>query len=122
MTEFSGVRVLIVEDEFTVAMNDRRYAGGARLRDLVLRIAYRAGPRYRGGGRHHVACSTSNVAGTPVFPVAQILRERQIPFLFSTGYGAGSIPDEFSGYEIVGKPFSDSELTRKLSLALKGAQ
>lgn len=122
MTEFSGVRVLIVEDEFTVAMmiEDALEALGCEIVSSASRIAQARD--IAEAGDIDVAVLDVNVAGTPVFPIAQILRERQIPFLFSTGYGAGSVPDEFSGYELVGKPFSESELTRKLSLTLKGAQ
>ena len=122
MTEFSGVRVLIVEDEFTVAMmiEDALEALGCEIVSSASRIAQARD--IAEAGDIDVAVLDVNVAGTPVFPIAQILHERQIPFLFSTGYGAGSVPDEFSGYELVGKPFSESELTRKLSLTLKGAQ
>jgi CheY-like chemotaxis protein len=59
-----------------------------------------------------------NVAGDLVFPVADVLRERQIPFLFSTGYGPIGLPAEFSSCCVVAKPFSQAELQKKIVLAL----
>jgi CheY-like chemotaxis protein len=36
-----------------------------------------------------------NVGGTVVFPVAEVLRERGIPFIFATGYGSTTLPPRF---------------------------
>jgi CheY-like chemotaxis protein len=47
-----------------------------------------------------------NLAGEPVYPVAAVLRERQIPFLFLTGYGEDAIHNDFDKMPIVKKPFT----------------
>lgn len=36
-----------------------------------------------------------NLAGAQSFPVADILRQRNIPFVFSTGYGAEGLVDSY---------------------------
>jgi hypothetical protein len=59
-----------------------------------------------------------NVNGQPIFPVAEVLRDRRIPFLFSTGYGASGVSGEYSGYHVLNKPFSEEELQHKMVLAL----
>jgi CheY-like chemotaxis protein len=51
-----------------------------------------------------------NLAGEPVYPVAAVLRERQIPFLFLTGYGEEAIRDDFDMMPIVKKPFTVEQI------------
>lgn len=120
MTGFSGVKVLIVEDEGTVAMmiEDTLEALGCEIVSSAATVA--EARKIAAEADIDLAVLDVNVAGSPVFPVAEILRERQIPFLFSTGYGASGLPTEFSGYPVLGKPFSDRELQQKLSLVLRG--
>lgn len=55
-----------------------------------------------------------NVNGERVFPVAAALRERNVPFIFSSGYGAQSIPAEYREYVVLQKPY---ELERLISIA-----
>ena len=59
-----------------------------------------------------------NLAGEPVFPAACILSSRGIPFLFSTGYGDSRIPEEFSHYPVVTKPFTPRAFSRAVIDAL----
>jgi hypothetical protein len=47
-----------------------------------------------------------NLHGKPAFPVAGILHDRRIPFVFSTGYGASGVPQEFRAYPVLTKPFT----------------
>tara|TARA_R100001143_G_scaffold40952_2_gene37266 strand:+ start:3379 stop:3690 length:312 start_codon:yes stop_codon:yes gene_type:complete len=60
-----------------------------------------------------------NLAGQLVFPVAEILRDRNIPFLFSTGYGASGLQGEFALRPVLHKPFSLNELEAMIAVALK---
>jgi hypothetical protein len=59
-----------------------------------------------------------NLAGELVFPVARILRDRKIPFLFSTGYGGPPLEQEFREAPAIGKPFSIEQLSEKLRTLL----
>jgi hypothetical protein len=59
-----------------------------------------------------------NLNGEPVFAVARVLRERGIPFLFSTGYGEGSVPPEFAHYPVLNKPFGLADLRRIVTAAV----
>jgi hypothetical protein len=61
-----------------------------------------------------VALLDVNLAGQFVFPVARILRERRIPFLFSTGYGGPPLDEEFRDAPAIGKPYSIEQLKDKL--------
>jgi DNA-binding response OmpR family regulator len=51
-----------------------------------------------------------NLAGEPVYPVATLLRERQIPFLFLTGYGEETIRGDFDKMLVVRKPFTVEQI------------
>jgi DNA-binding response OmpR family regulator len=51
-----------------------------------------------------------NLHGDEVFPVADALVERGIPFAFLTGYGRDSLPPHHAGGRILFKPFDVSRL------------
>lgn len=60
-----------------------------------------------------------NLNGSSANAVACILRERRIPFIFSTGYGVGGISDEFKSSPALAKPFVIEDLRAKILLALE---
>jgi CheY-like chemotaxis protein len=91
MTDQTGKRVLIVEDEILVAMH---------LEDLLMAMGHSVvGPATRlseamtfaRDDDFEFAILDMNLAGTPSQPVADILRQRGIPFVFATGYSRSSI-------------------------------
>ncbi len=61
-----------------------------------------------------------NLAGDPIFPVAQALAARGVPFAFATGYGAGGLPDEWKGRPTLQKPFTGGEIVAVLTRMLGG--
>ena len=50
-----------------------------------------------------------------VFPVAHVLEERGIPFLFVTGYGQAALPKDRPHWEACVKPFQPEQLARHLA-------
>ena len=120
MTEaLSGRRVLIVEDESLVAMLLETIledmgctpVGPAANIDEGLKLA-------TDGERLDGALLDVNVAGRQVFPVAEALKERGIPFVFSTGYGEGGLPDEWRGQRTIQKPFTEAAVRDALMAAM----
>jgi CheY-like chemotaxis protein len=117
VTRLEAKRVLIVEDEFVVAMD---------LEDLLLEM-----------GHHVVACAAQvdqamrlaeqtnidfaildiNLAGFKSFPVAEILRRRGIPFVFASGYGTDGLTSEFENELTLQKPYEHRELERAIENA-----
>ena len=59
-----------------------------------------------------------NVAGRQVFPVAAALKARGVPFVFSTGYGEGGLPDEWRGNPTIQKPFTEAAIRDALMKAM----
>lgn len=66
-------------------------------------------------GRFDAAMLDVNLAGDPSFPVADLLAERKIPFLFATGYGRAGIEERFRHHPILQKPFRAAELAAALA-------
>ena len=61
-----------------------------------------------------IALLDVNLAGEEVFPVADALASRQVPFVFLTGYGRNVIPDRFRDRPLLGKPYSTAPLLATL--------
>lgn len=118
MIDVAGLRVLIVEDEGAVAL---------LIEDMILDLGCEVVASVAQLDR---ACELArtiavdlalldlNLDGTSSLPVARILHERQIPFIFSTGYGKLGVDDEFKFYPLLGKPFVIGDLKEKMSIAL----
>jgi len=122
MTPFAGIRVLVVEDEGAIALliEEMLEELGCEVVASVARLA--AACDIAGSVRVDLAILDVNLAGERVFPVAEILRGRNIPFLFSTGYGASGLAAEYAGCPVLHKPFSQSELQQKIAVTLTGAR
>jgi CheY-like chemotaxis protein len=59
-----------------------------------------------------------NVAGREVFPVAEALRARGVPFVFSTGYGEAGLPEHWRGNPTIQKPFTEGAIRDALMTAM----
>lgn len=55
-----------------------------------------------------------NLGGEKVFPVADTLRGRDVPFCFVTGYGVAGVPEQYRLNPIIQKPFQETDLARVL--------
>jgi CheY-like chemotaxis protein len=120
--ELSGKRVLIVEDELLVAL---------LIEDLLVELGCETlGPcgsvavaldlaRYE---RFDLAVLDVNLAGEMVYPVAEVLTQRRIPFLFLSGYGDDAIPANRTDWRVCAKPFRSAELATMMSAALEASR
>jgi CheY-like chemotaxis protein len=45
-----------------------------------------------------------NLDGEKVYPLADVLSERQIPFVFATGFDTSSMPEKYRGFILCEKP------------------
>ena len=115
--DLQGLRVLVVEDEAAISL---------LLEDMLLDFGCEViGPAARlsaaldAVNREHVdlAILDVNVAGEPIYPVAEALAERSVPFVFSTGYGSAGIKDAYRDRPVLQKPFAQHDLKQKLLMA-----
>jgi CheY-like chemotaxis protein len=107
-------KVLVVEDEYLIRM---------LLEDMLDELGYGVAAavgsldearEHASGGDFHAAILDVNVDGQEIFPVADILAERGLPFVFVTGYGEGSLPERFRGRPALQKPFQAERLKSTL--------
>jgi CheY-like chemotaxis protein len=113
-------RVLIVEDEALVAMLledmliDAGYAVSGTLSAIPQALEFVA----EAATDFDVAILDVNLRGLPIFPVAEALAQAGKPFVFATGYGAGSLPEVWRDRPTLQKPFGAGDVERVLATAL----
>ena len=110
-----GRRVMLVEDNMIIAMD-----GEDALRDLGAEVLTAASvTRAREtieAQAIELAVLDFNLGAETSLPVADLLAERGIPFLFATGYGDGlDLPGRFSHVTLVKKPYSREALAQALA-------
>jgi DNA-binding response OmpR family regulator len=109
-----AVQALVVEDDSLIALvvEDALAALGFHnihlARDLTKgwALADQVSPAF--------AILDVNIGRELVFPLAQELSRRKIPFLFSTGNARSAMPKEWQGHIIVHKPLQEAALARAL--------
>jgi CheY-like chemotaxis protein len=67
-----------------------------------------------------VAVLDINLGGEKSYGVAQALAERQIPFIFSTGYADARLEAPWQDRPVLPKPFGQEQLAEALAAALQG--
>ena len=56
-----------------------------------------------------------NLGGDWIFPAAEMLMERSVPFVFTTGYDASAIPAQFGHIVRCEKPISTHKITQAIT-------
>lgn len=121
MDDLAGRRALVVEDEGAVALLIEDM-----LADLGCEVAasaanLRKACELASEAQIDFAVLDLNLNGASAIPVARILRERRIPFVFSTGYGAAGVEEDFAGAPLLAKPFLLKDLRQKICIALRAS-
>ena len=114
LSDLTGLRVLVVEDEMMVSMLIEDM-----LEDLGCKVV---GPASRLEEAMELVNSVEldcavldvNLVGQPIFPIADLLRAKGAPFAFATGYGDAGLRDADKGSPVLQKPFREGDLARIL--------
>jgi CheY-like chemotaxis protein len=61
-----------------------------------------------------IAILDVNLGGERVYPVADALAERDVPFLFATGYGPAGLDDRYPDRTVLSKPYVEASLVNAL--------
>jgi CheY-like chemotaxis protein len=108
-------RILVVEDEILIGM---------LLEDMLGELGYEVAAM---ASRVEEAMTLAreidadaaildvNLDGKQVYPVAEILSGRGIPFVFATGYGERGLPPAYQQRPTLQKPFQQETLQRQLA-------
>ena len=111
-----GLHVLVVEDEYLLAQElcrglaseGARVMGPAPRLDAALDLLERGPPP-------SLAILDVSLQGQMVWPLADALAGRGIPFVLVTGYDADAIPEAYAGVPRCGKPV---DLARRVRVLL----
>ena len=115
----AGLRMLIVEDEAMVAMmvEDTLVDLGCVIADIASNVAKALRFLEERPDSIDAAILDVNLGGEKVFPVAEVLTLRGIPFVFATGYGRPGLEGRFDEAPVVQKPFRSEDIRRALTEA-----
>lgn len=118
----SGVRVLVVEDNYLVAKLIASVLGaqGAEVIGPVGNIAEAQAAALERPPR--VAVLDFDIKGEPVTPLADALADRGVPCVFITGFGDSlRLPERHADAPCVAKPFEPATLLAVVARTVGGA-
>jgi CheY-like chemotaxis protein len=116
----SGQHVLVVEDEFLIAMflEDLLSAAGClvmgpmpSIGEALTALAYEPQP--------DIALLDFHVAGETSVTVADALAGRGVPMVFLTGFGREALPPRYQDRPVLTKPYDAHDLIAALTGALQ---
>ncbi|HEV7323325.1 MAG TPA: response regulator [Ensifer sp.] len=116
LPSLKGKRFVVIEDEALIAFEIASI--------LEREHAEVAGPASTVGDALHIieqeeldaALVDANLRGQPVGEIATALTQKQIPFVFVTGYGREALPSGFANATMLAKPFDPEQLLKAAAL------
>jgi len=111
---FVGRRVLVVEDQFLVslAIIDLLESIGCQIVGPAARLT--AAVKLAQSETLDAAVLDIDIAGEMVWPAAEELQRRGVPFLFLTAYSLNVVPALFAAIPCLEKPLEKNQLLRHL--------
>jgi two-component SAPR family response regulator len=112
--EITGRRILVVEDEMLIALmiedavqdSGGEIVGPVATLEKALKLAEEE--------EFDAAILDVTIRGGKVYPVAELLLARGIPFVFASGYGDWALPDELRDKPRLTKPFTAAALEEQV--------
>jgi len=111
-------RVLVVEDEDLISMLTEDMLGNLGYEVGSAVATLKDGVKAAADGNFDIAVLDINLRGEKSYPIADILIERGIPFVFTSGYAAKGVDQRYSKTPTLQKPFTQESLKSVLSLSL----
>jgi CheY-like chemotaxis protein len=116
----ASLRIFVVEDEALICMMLQDLLEDLGCTVAVVSTTLQQAIDAASRDDFDLAILDVNLHGEDITPVSAMLHERAIPFVFSTGYGRNGVPEQFSQYPVIEKPFRDTDLEVSLQLAVNG--
>src|SRR5882757_8747716 len=103
----SGIRLLVVEDETMIALmlEDMLDDFGCIVVDVAGTLARGLALVANEALSLDGAVLDVNLGGEKVYPIAERLATRGVPFIFCTGYGSTGLPPDFAHVPTLAKPY-----------------
>jgi DNA-binding response OmpR family regulator len=108
------MRILIVEDEFFPAVlleEDLRAAGWTTVGPYATLAQAMSAAETE---KFDLAVLDINLKGEMVYPLADELAARGIPFIFLSGYAGRDLPERFRGLPKLSKPYNATLLRKEI--------
>ena len=121
-TGIEGARIFVVEDESVITMLLQDMFEELNCEVVSLASRFQDALDKANTLSFEVAILDVNLNGQRTFPIAEALTARGLPFVFSTGYGAAAVPENFRGVPVLQKPFRIADLERAVRTALAGSR
>jgi len=114
--EISGCRILVVEDEMLIALiiEDVLEAMGGEILGPVATLEKAL--KLAKEETFDAAILDVTIRGGKVYPVAELLLARGIPFMFASGYGDWALPEALRDKPRLMKPFTAAALEEQIRL------
>ncbi|WP_245974375.1 response regulator [Bosea caraganae] len=110
--------MLIVEDEPIIAMMLEEHLLDAGCEVVATAQNLASGLALAETVDLDVAILDLSLGSKSSFAVADVLASRGIPFMFASGFGTNSLPEEHRARMVLNKPFHYPELLKSLKFAL----
>lgn len=115
-----GLRILLLEDEFLIAMDVEQTCLDAGARDVTIVKSVNDARSLEEPWNFDAAIVDIMLAGESTLDFALGLYKSKVPFVFASGYADLSDLDErFAGIEIVGKPYGGDDLVNGILSAIR---
>lgn len=108
-------RILVVEDESLIRMLLEDMLADLGHEVAATAASVEAARKLATAGGFDAAILDVNLEGQEIFPVAEILAERGLPFVFASGYGHTVLPEQFRNRPTLQKPFQSEQLEAALN-------
>jgi len=118
--DFQMRDVFLVEDESLIRMMVAEMVAELGHRVVAEAGSIREATSLAQSAQFDVAILDINVAGQSILPVAEILKLRNLPFIFASGYATAGLPDKFGQRPALRKPFLVGELGRAIDALFSG--
>jgi CheY-like chemotaxis protein len=120
----AGLRLLVVEDEAMIALmiEDMLGAFGCVVVDVAGTLARGLAIVCNENVAIDGAILDINLGGEQVYPVAERLRLRGVPFIFCTGYGRAGLAPRFAQVPTLAKPYQAEDLEQMLVTVMGGGR
>ncbi len=108
------MRVLVVEDELLLSMSLEDMLGDFGCEVVGPAASIAEALALATDAQIDVAVLDMNLGGQPVFPVADALKARGVPYVFASGYGQSGLSDAHHDAPLLQKPFRQADLEQAL--------
>ena len=114
-----GLKILVVEDEMLVSMLVEDMLGDLGCAVVGPAASLEEALALAGEAQIDIALLDVNLAGKAIYPVADVLKARGVPYIFASGYGDSNSDGPHQGAPALQKPFRMGDLEQALRALAK---